>query len=117
MIVTAGTGSTYLDFVVDTEAAITIIPKKHAKGMLLLPTAVSLSTANGKPIATYGESNIDFRIPSLRRNSSWTVVIAEITRPLFGLDFLSRYNLFVNCMEGRLNDKVTGKNIKCQDER
>ena len=46
-------------------------------------------------------------IPSLRRSFTWTFVIADITNPLLGLDFLNKFGLIVDCSNKTIYDPTT----------
>ena len=46
-------------------------------------------------------------IPSLRRSFNWTFVIADITNPLLGLDFLNKSGLIVDCSNKTIYDPTT----------
>lgn len=48
-------------------------------------------------------------MPSLNRSFSWTVVVAEVTSPLLGMDFLHHYNFLIDCNARKLIDQTTGK--------
>ena len=54
----------------------------------------SLRAANGLQIATYGECalEIDF---GLGRRYSWAFIVADVTTPILGIDFLAsnRFNI------------------------
>lgn len=100
-----------LSFIIDTGASVSILPHKYSRGLLLHPTAVRLSTANGQSIQCHGECMIEIVLPSLRRKFKWTFVIADIVHPLIGLDFLSEYKLVVDCHSRKLIDKTTLQTI------
>lgn len=94
--------------VVDTGAAVSILPVKYSKGLVLSPTPVKLLSASGQTISCHGQCLIDVHIPELRRTFSWKFVIAETVHCLLGLDFLSHHNLIVDCKRRKLWDTITG---------
>lgn len=70
------------------------------------PTNYQLTAANGTNINTYGFKNINLDL-GLRRNFPWRFVVASVTKPIIGVDFLSYFNLMVDCRNKRLVDNTT----------
>ena len=66
-----------------------------------------VSTATGQPLRIYGEILLDVDIPSLRRSYPWTFVVADVTEPILGNDFLAAFELIVDCGAQTLTDSVT----------
>ena len=91
----------------DTGASISIIPASRLNGVTLNPTPVSLTTANGEKIKCYGQANLEIGIPSLKRSFSWKFVIADITNPLLGFDFLNEFGLIIDCKNKTIYDPLT----------
>ena len=100
-------GTTTLKFLVDTGASISIIPASRLNGVTLNPTPVSLTTVNGEKIKCYGQANLEIGIPSLKRSFSWTFVVADITNPLIGFDFLNEFGLIIDCKNKTIYDPLT----------
>ena len=100
-----------LNFVVDTGAGVSIIPVRYATGITLVPTPVTLNTATGSKIECFGQAKVEIQFPDLRRNFTWTFIIAETTVPLLGFDFLENFGIIINCKERKLLDSTTGKFI------
>ncbi|MPC45998.1 hypothetical protein E2C01_039705 [Portunus trituberculatus] len=46
-------------------------------------------TANGKPIPTHGRQHLNIRIGNC--TYGWKFVVADVTLPLLGADFLANY--------------------------
>ena len=65
-----------------------------------------LYAANGSTIATYGWTPINV-VFGLRRDFVWRFVVADVQLPIIGMDFLSFYNLLVDCRNNRLLDWTT----------
>ena len=105
-------GASKIDFIVDTGARLTVIPDKYARGLFIKPTPVSLYTATGDPIRVLGEADINIGIPSLNRVFPWTVVLASVTHPLLGMDFLKRYGLLLDCENMTVIDSLTNRSSK-----
>lgn len=96
-------------YLVDTGACISVIParsrdRKH-------PTNFPLYAANGTTIKTYGEDKRTLNV-GLRRPLSWTFVIADITSPIIGADFLFHHHILVDLRGRQLLDAKTGMTSK-----
>ncbi|XP_037782257.1 uncharacterized protein LOC119578721 [Penaeus monodon] len=63
---------------------------------------IRLTAANDTPILTYGRKHLNIRIGS--RTYGWSFVVADVTLPLLGADFLAHYQLLVDVSSGRLVD-------------
>lgn len=69
-----------------------------------------LSTANGSTIATYGTVSLTLNL-GLRRDFSWQFVVADVTKPIIGVDFLAFYDLLVDAKNKRIIDSKTSLNV------
>jgi hypothetical protein len=65
-----------------------------------------LCAANGSTIHTYGWLPLSLNL-GLRRDFTWRFVVANVTHPIIGVDFLSHFGLLVDCRNNRLLDGVT----------
>jgi hypothetical protein len=65
-----------------------------------------LCAANGTTIRTYGWLPLSLNM-GLRREFTWRFVVADVTQPLIGADFLSHFGLVVDCKYNRFLDAVT----------
>lgn len=97
----AATGYTFL---IDSGADVSTLPariadKKHK-------TEHYLYAANGTPIPTYGERTLNLNL-GLHRNFRHNFVIADITWPLLGANFLARFGLLLDLQNRRLIDSLT----------
>lgn len=66
-----------------------------------------MTTANGTSINTFGNMafHLDF---GLRRDFLCQFLLADVTTPILGIDFLSYYNLLVDAKKNRLiDDNIT----------
>ena len=95
------------NFIVDTGAAVSVLPLKIVKHLTLNPTPVKLSAANRTQIEVYGEALMTFTLGSLRRDFSWNFVVADTSQPLLGQDFLAHHKLLIDCAQGQLIDPIT----------
>ena len=96
-----------LNFVLDTGASISIIPRSMANGISLSPTGIYISSASGESIKVHGEAVMDIILKPLRRVFTWCFVIADVTDPLLGYDFLSNFGLLIDCKRRMLVDTDT----------
>lgn len=95
----------------DTGASVSIVPRYLVPKLTLEPSAVNLTAANKQAIPVYGECNMEIALPQLRRCYRWTFVVADTVSPLLGLDFLSHYNLLVDCARRRITDTTTSRHL------
>jgi len=76
-----------------------------------VPTNYELFAANGSPITTYGWTTLQPNL-GLRRSFLWRFVIANVTSPIIGADFLAYYHLLPDLRRGVLVDGRTELHIK-----
>ncbi|XP_025837011.1 uncharacterized protein LOC112906659 [Agrilus planipennis] len=110
-------GSTKVKYLIDTGADLCVFPRS------LLPdprekSNYELSAANGTIIATYGTLTLTLDL-GLRRQFTWRFVVADVSKPIIGADFLSHFGLLVDMKNKRLLDSTThltsqGKVIECK---
>ena len=84
-----------------------------SSGLCINPTAVQLSSASGQPIQCFGEASVDIQLGSLRRSYSWVAVVADTTNALLGADFLSHFELLIDCKNAKLIDPETNRTHHC----
>ena len=91
-------------FLVDTGAEVSVLPATglDTRTRQLGP---SLLAANGTSIRTFGTRNLPLHIAS--NTYQWNFIIAEVTRPLLGADFLRANSLLVDLKGKRLIDAAT----------
>ncbi|XP_067134990.1 uncharacterized protein [Centruroides vittatus] len=94
--------STNLSFLVDTGADVSVIPKSLSP-QARNPGKLVLFAANGTRISTYGTKllTLDF---NLQRSFPWPFIIADVTQPIIGIDFLTHFDLLVDARQNRLID-------------
>lgn len=97
--------STKTQFLVDTGSDLCVLPRSQLRERRA-PTSYQLSAANGTVIKTYGYSYLTLDL-GLRRNYAWQFIVADVTKPIIGVDFLSHYNLKVDCKNKKLIDNTT----------
>ncbi|GFT21882.1 retrovirus-related Pol polyprotein from transposon 297 [Nephila pilipes] len=92
-------------YLIDTGADGSVIPlptaSQHLQSASLQPFA-----ANGTVISTYGQQlgTLDL---GLRRVFKWPFIIAAVSQPIIGADFLCHYGLLVDFRHGRLVHSLT----------
>lgn len=69
-------------------------------------TTYELFAANGSVISTYGTINLSLDF-GLKRDLVWRFVIADVSKPIIGVDFLSFYGLLVDVRNHRLIDSAS----------
>lgn len=74
---------------------------------------MNLYAANGSRIATYG-TEIYKPTFGLRRSFPWRFILADVTSPILGADFLKHYGLMVDLQGKCLVDRMT--NIKARGQ-
>lgn len=97
--------SSKTQFLVDTGSDLCVFPRSALRDRRAR-TDYSLCAANGSSIATYGCINLDLDF-GLRRSFQWRFIVADVTKPIIGVDFLNFYSLIVDCRNKRLIDNLT----------
>lgn len=102
--------STGLTFLADPGADLSTLPVnpsyKHCK------TTRTLYAANDTPIATYDEEILRMDL-QLRREFYWKFIVADVSHPTLGVDFLAHYDLLVDSKRKRLVDGKTLLATQC----
>lgn len=90
-------------FLVDTGAAVSVLPRGKTQ---LCKQPYTLYGANGSTINTYGTSTCSLNL-GFRRDFEWTFIIADVTNPILGADFLLHHSLLVDLHRRKLIDGAT----------
>ncbi|CAE1258177.1 unnamed protein product [Acanthosepion pharaonis] len=98
-----------IKFLVDTGAAISVIPPKEQQDRKATP--YKLQAANGSTIETYGAKTLTLNI-GMRRDFTWTFTQADVKTPILGADFLAHYDLAVHMNTRTLSDNTTNIAVK-----
>lgn len=102
-------------YLIDTGSDVCVFPKTSVKASFRTKTKYQLYAANGTLISTYGHINMHLDL-GLRRDFEWRFILADVTRPIIGVDFLGHYNLLVDCRNQRLVDGVTSLVVPAQHQ-
>ncbi|XP_046423481.1 uncharacterized protein LOC124181199 [Neodiprion fabricii] len=107
---------TKIPYLIDTGADLCVYPRTLARGPHKKST-YELAAANGSTIHTYGTTTQSLNL-GLRREFPWRFIIADVSKPIIGADFLSHFGLLVDIQGGQLIDKETkltsqGKFFQC----
>lgn len=96
---------TKMQFLVDTGSDLCVFPRSAIR-MPCTKSKFDLVAANNTVIHTYGPTSLCLNL-GLRRDFTWSFTIADVTKAIIGVDFLSYYNLLVDCKNQRLVDGTT----------
>lgn len=69
-----------------------------------------LFAANGVPIKTFGQRSLTLNL-GLRRTFRWVFIIADVTHPIIGADFLSHFHLLIDVKRRRIIDNITSLHV------
>ena len=95
-------------FLIDTGARVSVFPATGGDTRSG-NSGPKLEAANGTVIRSYGTRNITLSLDG--RLFNWTFVIANVTQPLLGADFLCSFNLMVDIKGQRLIDTTTFSSV------
>lgn len=98
-----------MQFLVDTGSDLCVFPRLAIKTSCI-QSKYNLSAANGSTIHTYGPVTLQLDL-GLRRDFTWKFTIADVSKPIIGVDFLSYYDLLVDCRNQRVIDGKTSLSI------
>ena len=73
-------------------------------------SSLVLQAANKTLIRTFGQRSLTLRI-GLRRTFSWVFVVADVSQPIVGADFLYHYGLLVDLRAKQLRDSTTSLSV------
>lgn len=96
--------STKLSFLIDTGADVSVVPAPSTNR--LPPTGFKLLAANSSKIDTYGHKCLTLDL-GLRREFLWKFIIADVTKPILGADFLGHYGLLIDISKKQLIDPLS----------
>ena len=86
-------------YLIDTGADVSVLPQSCANGTVDADSLPLYIAANNSTITTFGTSKRIFDV-GLKREYSWTFIVADVKQPILGADFLIHCNLLVD-LSGR----------------
>lgn len=101
--------ATKMQFLVDTGSDLCVFPRSAVRRPYSR-TKLDLVAANSTVIHTYGPITLQLDF-GLRRSFNWTFTIADVSRPIVGVDFLGYHNLLIDCRNQRLIDGTTSLSV------
>ncbi|GBM11514.1 hypothetical protein AVEN_130654-1 [Araneus ventricosus] len=96
-------------FLVDSGAAVCCYLKKLTN--FKAKQDLELYAANGSRIATYGTIKLELYF-GLRRSFIWSFLVADVSDPIIGADFLERFELLIDVRNRILLDGRTSLSVK-----
>lgn len=102
--------STKLKFLVDSGADVSVIPPRYIDQKS--KSDIKLYAANNSSIKTYGIRTIVLDL-GLQRKFPWKFIIADVSQPILGADFIKQYSLQIDLKNKRIIDPLTKFNTNC----
>ena len=96
---------TGLHFLIDTGACKSLLPKSKIHSGCSPGTDTHLIAANGSRILTYGYKSLQLSFAG--SNYKWDFIVADVSIPIIGADFLANFNLLVDVANRRLVNAST----------
>ena len=98
-------------YLVDSGSDVCVLPYT-AQMSFVAPSALTLYSANNSPIKTYGTKSVTLSL-NLRREFKWPFIIANVSKPIIGADFLKHYGLLIDLKNSCLRDPLTKLSTQC----
>lgn len=89
-----------------------VLPLATTPTYRLRPTETQLFATNGTPIKVVGEQIVKLNL-GLRREFVWPFIVADVTSPIIGADFIRQHDLLIDLRRNRLIDNTTKIESKC----
>ena len=101
-------------FLIDTGASKSIIPPGPTEKKQPRDVGICLTAANGAEIATYGTRKMSVRLQE--ESYTWKFIVADVTTPILGADFLAHHELLVDVAHRRLISLVNFEVVRLRRE-
>jgi cleavage and polyadenylation specificity factor subunit 1 len=98
-----------LNFLIDSGAEVSVLPSSKFK-ITKQKSDLTLTAANGTSISTFGKKLLTLDL-KLRRDLPFSFIIADISKPIIGADFLTKYGLLIDLKHKRLIDPLTSLSV------
>ncbi|XP_064470512.1 uncharacterized protein LOC135385212 [Ornithodoros turicata] len=95
-------------FLVDTGAEVSVLPASGNERRQ--PPLFHLTAVNGSKIPVYGQRSLTLNL-CLRRVFRWLFLVAAVSHPILGADFLNNHQLLVDMRNHRLIDSATSLTV------
>ena len=96
---------TGLRFLIDTGACRSLLPKSKVHSGCIAGTDTNLIAANGSRILTYGYKTLQLYFAGSKYK--WDFIVANVSTPIIGADFLANFNLLIDMANRRLVNAST----------
>ncbi|GBL84738.1 hypothetical protein AVEN_38240-1 [Araneus ventricosus] len=96
------------EFLVDTGSAVSVLPILGSK---IVPSKFVLYAAKGTKINTFGTKLITLNL-GLKRKFQWPFILASVSKPILGADFLEHYSLLVDMKRKKLLDGTSAVGLE-----
>ena len=96
---------TGLQFLIDTSACRSLLQKSKVHSGCITGTNINLITANGSRILTYSYKTLQLSFAGSKYK--WDFIVADVSTPIIGADFLANFNLLVDMANHRLVNAST----------
>lgn len=104
-----------LRFLVDTGAALSILPPGPGSSLAPVTLDVRLFAANGNAITIYGRRKVTLHI-GLSKPIEWTFIEADVQTPIIGADLLHAQDLLVDIRNNRPIERITHRTMPLFEE-
>ena len=98
-------------FLIDTGAEVSVIPPSQSDRQHKQDLVLHVQAANNTSITTYGRRSLALNL-GLGREFQWIFIVADVKRPILGIDFLRHYALIVDVRRQQLLDAPTRSKVK-----
>lgn len=106
---------TNFSFLIDTGADISVVPYNSFQNYSR-DANNTVYAANGTPISTYGVRLLSVDL-GFRRDLKHPFILASVTRPIIGADFLTKFGIVVDLANKRLLDTNTSLSVNALDSK
>ncbi|XP_064462765.1 uncharacterized protein LOC135373598 [Ornithodoros turicata] len=95
-------------YLIDTGAEVSVIPASRTDRRQ--QSLYSLTAVNGSRIPVYAQRSLTLNL-GLRRTFRWIFLVADVTQPIIGADFLTHHHLLVDMRRRKLIDSSTSLTV------
>ena len=103
--------STQRNFLIDSGSDVSAIPISSFPDFRFKKPIYTCTAANGTAVNVYGTKLLRVDL-GLRRNFDYPFILASVTKPIIGADFLKQTGLVIDLRNKRLVDPITEVFVK-----